>query len=104
MKGAHMTIETTLGEIVEQQGKLVGPYRPARNMAAGAGEGSIHDDKTAKGLGFRGGTVAGSVHMEQFPPILMRAFGERWFETGGLACYFRNATVDGESVRPIVEV
>ena len=41
--------------------------------------------------------------MEQFPPILVRAFGERWFETGSLSCYFRNATIDNEAVRPIAQ-
>src|SRR5690606_33158359 len=98
-----MTLQQTLSEIEERDGTLIGPYRAPVNLAQGA-RGSIHNDEVAQRLGFRGGTVAGSVHMEQFPPILMRAFGERWFETGGLACYFRNATVDGESVRPIVEV
>jgi hypothetical protein len=53
-------------------------------------------------LGFRGGTVAGSIHMEQFPPLLLRAFGQRWFETGSLSTYFRNATTDSEPVRAFV--
>jgi len=38
----------------------------ARNWSADAGEGSIHDDATAAKLGFRGGTVAGSIHMDQY--------------------------------------
>jgi hypothetical protein len=87
-----------LGEIIEQDGVLAGPFRRPRNTAADV-RGSIHDDATAKDLGFRGGTVAGSIHMEQFPPVLVRAFGERWFETGSLSTYFRNATTDGEPVR-----
>jgi hypothetical protein len=70
----------------------------------GAGEGSIHDDATAQRLGFRGGTVAGSVHMQQFPPVLLRAFGQAWFERGALSCYFRNATLHGEWVRPLLRV
>jgi hypothetical protein len=98
-----MTLDTAQTEILEQGGKLVGPYRRPRNLAANE-RGSIHDDAVAQKLGFRGGTVAGSIHMEQFPPILVRALGERWFETGGLSCYFRNATLDNEAVRPIVEV
>jgi hypothetical protein len=98
-----MTTETSTSEIVEQNGLLVGPYRAPRNLAA-TQRGSIHDDATAKKLGFRGGTVAGSIHMEQFPPILLRAFGERWFENGGLSCYFRNATTDGEPVRTLAQV
>lgn len=98
-----MKTEATSTEIIEQNGMLIGPYRRPRNLAA-TQRGSIHDDATAQKLGFKGGTVAGSIHMEQMPPILVRAFGQRWFETGGLSCYFRNATIDGEPVRPLAQV
>lgn len=53
---------------------ITGPVRRPRNMAAHIA-GSIHDDATATALGFRGGTVAGSVHLDQFPPLLIQAFG-----------------------------
>lgn len=98
-----MTTEATRTDIVEQDGTLIGPYRRPRNLAA-TQRGSIHDDATAQKLGFRGGTVAGSIHMEQFPPVLLRAFGNRWFETGSLSCYFRNATTDGEPVRVLAQL
>ena len=65
-------------------------------------EGSIHDDAVAQGLGFRGGTVAASTHLDLFPPVLVAAFGERWFEEGCLSLYFRHATIDGEAVRASV--
>jgi hypothetical protein len=81
---------------------FAGPVRHPRNLYAGSA-GSIHDDATATQLGFRGGTVAGSVHLDQFPPLLLRAFGQRWFETGSLSMYFRNATIDGEPVQAFVE-
>jgi len=97
-----MTTASTHDEIVEQGDKLIGPYRAPRNLAANQ-RGSIHDDSIATKLGFRGGTVAGSIHMEQFPPILVRAFGERWFETGGMSCYFRNATLHEERVRTLAQ-
>lgn len=80
-----------------------GPLWAAINWSADAGEGSIHDDDTAEQLGFRGGTVAGDVHMNQFPPVLMEVFGTRWFETGNLSLYFRNATVDREKVQVFAE-
>lgn len=79
-----------------------GPYRTPRNMASEV-KGSIHDDATASKLGFRGGTVAGSVHMDQFVPRLVEVYGERWFETGGLSLYFTQATVDREEVCATVE-
>jgi hypothetical protein len=70
----------------------------ARNVA-----GSIHDDATATKLGFRGGTVAGSIHLELFPPLLLKAFGERWFERGTISMYFLNATTDREAVRAFLK-
>lgn len=76
-----------------------GPLWAARNWSADAGEGSIHDDDTAEELGFRGGTVAGDVHMNQFPPVLVELFGERWFESGNLSLSFKNATIDKEEVQ-----
>lgn len=79
-----------------------GELRRPRNMFAGSA-GSIHDDATAQRLGFKGGTVAGSVHLDQFAPLLVKAFGDRWFESGSLSLYFRNATTDGEPVRAFVE-
>jgi hypothetical protein len=81
---------------------LAGPVRRPRNLAAGVA-GSIHDDATATALGFRGGTVAGSIHMDQFPPLAVRAFGSAWFEDGSLSLYFRHATTDGEPVRAFIE-
>ncbi len=82
---------------------IQGPLVAARNWSADAGAGSIHDDGTASELGFRGGTVAGDVHMNQFPPVLLEVFGNRWFEHGNLSLRFRNATVDRESVRVFAE-
>lgn len=82
---------------------LTGPMWAARNWSADAGEGSIHDDATAEKLGFRGGTVAGDVHMNQFPPVLVGIFGETWFERGNLSLSFKNATVDLEKVRVFAE-
>ncbi len=71
----------------------------ARNWSADAGRGSIHDDATAAKLGFRGGTVAGNIHMDQYASALVDTFGPEWFERGALSLYFINATVDGEAVR-----
>jgi len=86
-------------KIIEQDNTLIGPLLSPRNSARHLGAGSIHDDATAQKLGFRGGTVAGSLHMEQFPPLLTHCFGDRWWQDGGLSLYFRYATVDQEPVR-----
>jgi len=88
--------------VTSENDVIAGPVRRPRNLAASIA-GSIHDDETAVALGFRGGTVAGSVHMDQFPPLLVQAFGPGWFETGSLSLYFRNATIDNEPVQAFVE-
>lgn len=90
--------DSTLGHDV-----VKGPFWPGINWSADAGAGSIHDDDTAAELGFRGGTVAGDVHMNQFPATLIKVFGDRWFEHGNLSLSFKNATVDRERVRVCVE-
>mgnify|MGYP000845272836 CR=1 FL=1 len=73
---------------------ITGPLWAARNWSADGGAGSIHDDETAAELGFRGGTVAGDVHMNQFPPVLLKIFGNAWYERGNLSLSFKNATID----------
>src|SRR5260370_35582132 len=77
---------------------LEGELRAARNGAAEQ-KGSIHDDATASKLGFRGGTVAGSLHMDQYVPLLIQSFGDAWLSQGNISMYFRQATVDMEAVR-----
>ena len=79
-----------------------GVFRKPRNSAAEA-KGSIHDDATASKLGFKGGTVAGSIHMDQFVPGLLALYGDAWFETGAISLYFTQATVDSEAVRATIE-
>ncbi|WP_411287896.1 hypothetical protein [Phenylobacterium sp.] len=92
--------------VAEQGDILTGPVRRPVNVSRDA-QGSIHDDKTAQTLGFRGGTVAGNIHMEQFVPVMRARFGADWSQRGGLSLYFLNATTDGEpvqaSIGPVVE-
>jgi hypothetical protein len=77
-------------------------FRPSDGRAAPPA-GSIHDDATAQRLGFRGGTIAGSIHMDQFVPVLLDAFGPGWFETGSLSLTFAYATTSGDPVIALVE-
>jgi hypothetical protein len=87
----------------ETEQVITGPLWAARNWSINEGAGSIHDDDTAAELGFRGGTVAGDIHMNQFPPILVKIFGNEWFERGNLSLNFKNATVDLEKVQAFAE-
>lgn len=87
--------------IVVEDGTIAGPLRRSVNQHQDV-DNSIHNDAVASKLGFRGGTVAGSIHLELFPPLLVRAFGPRWFERGTLSVNFRNATTNEEPVRAFV--
>ncbi len=84
--------------ITTDSSEIAGEFRRPKNTASQA-KGSIHDDATASKLGFRGGTVAGSLHMDQYVPLLIQAFGAPWLERGNISLYFRQATVDQEAVR-----
>lgn len=86
-----------------RDGVLVGALRQTFNRAINL-SGSIHDDATATKLGMRGGTVAGSVHMDLFGPLFLEAFGESWWERGTLSLYFINATIDREAVRAFLRM
>ena len=92
---------TAAFEVEDRDGILAGPVRKPVNFSRGA-KGSIHDDSTAQTLGFRGGTVAGNIHFEQFSPVLLTRFGEGWRKRGGLSLHFVNATTDGEPVQVFV--
>lgn len=94
-------VQSFIDEVQEKDGVYLGAWRQPVNSAIHV-VGSIHDDNTASQLGFRGGTVAGSIHLELFPPVLLRAFGPRWFERGNLSVYFLDPTVDREEVRAVV--
>ena len=56
-------------EIEVRDGQLIGALRSPVNPMRKA-EGSIHDEDEARKLGFRGGLIAGSIHMEQLAPVL----------------------------------
>jgi len=90
-------------EVEERDGLYVGQWRRPVNEYQQSKD-SIHDDGTAQRLGLRGGTVAGTVHLELFPPLLLKAFGSRWFERGNISIYFLDPTQDREEVRAVVGI
>jgi len=96
-------IQQIIDEIEERDGLYIGRWRRPANPHLHL-KGSIHENTSAQRLGFRGGLVAGSIHSELFPPLLLKAFGQRWFERGNLSLYFLEPTLDREEVRAIVAV
>jgi hypothetical protein len=88
--------------------ELEGEFRAPRNLfqhveGTTRGAGSIHNDAVASKLGFKGGTVPGSVHMNQFVPLILKVYGDKWLEHGTLSAFFTQATVDNEQVRATAE-
>lgn len=81
---------------------LVGEFRAPHNGFQQA-PGSIHNDEVASKLGFKGGTVPGSVHMDQFVPLLLKVYGPDWFARGDISLHFTQATVDKEPVQAAVQ-
>ncbi len=89
--------------IIEKQGgRIVGPWRSPQQMLASQeydGHTSIHDDDTAKALGFQGGTIEGPTHFSQFSPLGAHLWGGAWFETGCISAHYRAAAFAGEAVQ-----
>ena len=81
---------------------ITGPYRASRN-AANTEDGGMHHDDTARANGFRGGAVAGSIHLDLFPPRLLEAFGPTWYDRGSLSIGYVNHTIDREPVRAMLD-
>jgi hypothetical protein len=89
--------------IIALQGdQIIGPWRTPQQMLASQtydGHASIHDDDTAKALGFQGGTIEGPTHFSQFSPLGAHLWGEAWFESGCISAHYRAAAFAGEQVR-----
>src|ERR1019366_2500717 len=88
--------------------ELEGEFRAPRNLfqhveGTTKGAGSIQNDAVASKLGFKGGTVPGSVHMNQFVPLILNIYGDAWLERGTLSAFFTQATVDNERGRATAE-
>ena len=85
---------------------LTGPWRMPRQMLmsqAYDGHASIHDDSTAQGLGFKGGTIEGPTHFSQFDPLCHAIWGGEWFAHGCISAHYRSPVFEGEEVRASLE-
>ena len=90
-------------EMTVKDGFLYGPWRTGINAAASMTT-SIHDDVVGKSVGMRGGVVAGTVHLDLFAPLAIRAFGPQWFESGSVSMFYAFAILGGEELRVILQL
>ncbi len=86
-----------------KDGFMYGAWRKSINAAATMKD-SIHDDAVGRSVGMRGGVVAGTVHLDLFPPLAVKAFGQRWFEQGSVSVFYIYATLHGEEVRAVIKM
>ncbi|MEM6556399.1 MAG: hypothetical protein AAF642_11015 [Pseudomonadota bacterium] len=92
--------------ITHQDGVLSGPFRTPANMLIEqeyGGHKSIHDDAEAERLGFKAGPIEGPTHFSQFDPLLVKLWGQDWFEQGCISCHYKNMVVEGEQVQAFVK-
>jgi hypothetical protein len=94
--------ETSTLETVS--GVLGGERRAVSNPEAWRTGNSMHNEEAAKRAGFRGALVPGVIHVEQFPPLALEVFGQRWFEQGAYSFYFRTPTCHLETVQAFLRL
>ncbi len=88
-------------DIIIKEGHIYGGWREPENIWRNL-KTSIHDDGTARKVGMRGGTIPGTIHLSLFAPVMLKIFGDHWFETGSVSMYYTFATTDREKVRAVV--
>lgn len=88
-------------DITIKDGKMYGGWRKPVNIWMDL-PGSIHNDGVAEKVGMRGGTIPGTIHLNLFPPLLLKAFGQKWFEKGSISMYYTYATMHLEEVRAVI--
>ena len=79
-----------------------GPWVTAPNLSADA-VGSIHDDRRAQDLGFRGALIGGSVLLSFIEPLLRDLFGGAWYERGFLKISFIRPVYETDEFRAVIE-
>ena len=87
--------------LVIKDGKLYGDWRQPINIWMDV-SGSIHNDAVAQGVGMRGGTIPGTVHLNLFGPLFVELWGTRWWEKGNISMYYTYATTHREEVRAVI--
>mmetsp|Transcript_67187 Transcript_67187/g.119610 ORF Transcript_67187/g.119610 Transcript_67187/m.119610 type:complete len:346 (+) Transcript_67187:41-1078(+) len=78
------------------------PHNDLQHQQVGGGHKAIHDDATAAKIGFGAAPIHGTVHWSQFTPLLLKAFGPSWFETGSLSVHFITPVSHMQPVRAFV--
>ncbi len=98
--------DTVLEQVDEPEPRIVGPWREPAQMLADqdvGGRSSIHDEATAKKVGFVGGPIEGPTHFSQFVPFGHALFGDAFHERGCISAHYLSPCVEGDSVQAWIE-
>lgn len=98
LKGVIMSEDITVNDDY-----MYGGWRAPVNIWGGDPN-SIHTEETAQQVGMRGGTIPGTIHLNPFPPLFIKLWGQRWFEHGSLSIFYTFATTDREDVRAVIAI
>ncbi|CAJ1362631.1 unnamed protein product [Effrenium voratum] len=79
------------------------PPNDLQEQQVGGGHKAIHDDATAAQVGLKLAPIHGTVHWSQLTPLLLKAFGHAWFETGCISVHFLNMVGHLQPVRAFLE-
>ncbi|MEH6757406.1 MAG: hypothetical protein V7676_07845 [Parasphingorhabdus sp.] len=85
--------------------RLHGPWRSPRNLLQAqtyGGHASVHDDETARKMGFDAAPIEGPTHFSQFIPLCTEIWGDRWLAEGCLSVSYKGAVLDGEEVMAFI--
>tara|TARA_R110002124_G_scaffold101639_1_gene249275 strand:+ start:19109 stop:20065 length:957 start_codon:yes stop_codon:yes gene_type:complete len=86
---------------------LHGPWRSPRNLLQAqtyGGHASVHDDETARKMGFAAAPIEGPTHFSQFIPLCTEIWGDRWLSEGCLSVSYKGAVLDGEEVMAFIGI
>ncbi len=64
------------------------PHNDLQHQVVGGGHKAIHDEETARQVGFAKAPIHGAVYWSQFAPLFLQAFGHSWFESGSVSVHF----------------
>lgn len=107
LHGVSELFDTELTRTDEPEERLVGPWRhPAQMLAEQSigGRTSIHDEATAKQVGFTGAAIEGPTHFSQLVPLAHALFGDAWHERGCISAHYQTPCVEGEAVQAWAEL
>ena len=99
--------ETEIVRGVGPEPRLVGPWRRPVQMLAEqdiGGRTSIHDEETAKQVGFQGGAIEGPTHFSQLVPLAHELFGDAFHERGCISSHYLSPCIEGDEVQAWAEV